>query len=385
MRFIPKTLKGFGCLIFSLLLCGCSAGNTLLENQMTKKSDVQSNEAWHTYESLAQSGSLDDDGYYNQSEAAYENTETTQPTGSVHVTFARNAYLNVVYARDAEKTDLIMASECYLEPGDSLYLASLTVDNPYSNKYKAMGFRVYAYDNNGKRELLSTEPVEAETVLTIPESFAKTELSIEPVGEYEDRVLSLSDYCFKEDGTQENLNGTWSIEADETSKTTGDNLTISPVDSYNVLYNFADYTKDYYFEKSTPACIHYDNEAGTVQFEHTTSQESTERYTVQLHRYITVKLTNAVTGLLPFLTDGKAIQEIQINGDIWDELDKDKKEQSIPHLKCGDILVLKVAPQCVVTCEELKVEKVERDGLREYAVTIPQTYSTELPIMVSKE
>lgn len=385
MRHISKVLLVLGCVAAALLFCGCSAGNTLLEDQLAKQSDVKTEEAWLQYESLNQKGELDEDGYYIQSETTNTPAGETQPTGSIHVTFARNAYLNVIYARDAEKTDLVMASECYLEPGDSLYLASLTADNPYSNKYKATGFRIYAYSDNGKRELLSTESVEAEPVLNIPDGFDKTELSIEPIGEYEDRVLTLSDYCFKEDGTQENLNGTWTVEADEAAKTTGDSLTISPVDSYNVLYDFSDYTKDYYYEKSTPSCIDFDDTEGTVQFGLVNSRDNIERYTVQLHRYITVKLTNNVTGFLPFLTDGKAIQEIQKNGEVWDALDKDKKEQSISLLKCGDKLVLKVAPQCVVTCEGLEVEKVDRDGLREFAVTIPQTYSTELSITVSKE
>ena len=385
MRHFSKSIEALVCAAVALLLCGCSGANTFLMDQIVKRSEIQSDEAWLKYESLNQAGQLDNDGYYyGQTETGGNSVEGVMPAGTIHITFAQNAYLNVTYSYDAEKTKLILAPECYLNPGDSLYLASVEVNNPYSNQYGASAFRIYAYDKNGKRELFSTNAIDAETVLTIPSDFAGTELSIEPIGEYKNRTLFLSDYYLKSDETQGELNGVWSMDiaGEKPTETVDNTMEISPVVSYSVRYSYENYINEYYFENSSPRCIYARD--GIVQFEQASSQDSTDHYTVQLHRYITASLTNQVSGFLPFTTNGNVIQEIQINGKEWEDLDKDKKEQTIPHLKCGDKLVLRVGAEYVVSCEETETQVVELENSQEYTIIVPQTSKTELHVAINK-
>lgn len=361
-----------------ILLAGCSQVQDYAAEKMIQASLISEDEDYREYIKLEKTGSLDEDGFYR--DAPVETEE--QPSGSVHVTFAENQYLDIVYYYDAELTEPIDTRQCYLMPGDSIYAPEPMLKNPYSDKYQFSEYRIWQYDSAGSRSRFpAPEGGEAKLLLTIPKDFTGTGLSIEPLGKYEERALSLSDYYLDKAGKQIELNGHWTV---DNVTTDSDSAQISPLVPYTVNYDFSQYCGDYYFYTSSPESYYDDNESGKVVFYEVSPQDSgAENYSVQLHRYMTATVVNESAAMISALTSHDSIQAIEVNGKAIEVFGR--KEQTIPQLKHGDKIVVRVGSAYEVASSlGTEITQVELSGGYEYTLTVPDTLETEFTITVSK-
>ena len=157
----------------ALMLTGCSSVNDVLENQIRKKSGIMEDADYLKYEEYYQAGKLNDAGYY--SEEVFEEEESSIdeliPSDAVHVSYSANAYLDVQYFSDPEKTTSLNLAHCYLNTGDSIYATVSISKDVASSMYHFSGFRIYEY-NGDERELLTTvEPSDDGLVLNVTDDY----------------------------------------------------------------------------------------------------------------------------------------------------------------------------------------------------------------------
>lgn len=261
-------------LLLLVLLSGCSRAEA--GAKMLHSFGITSDEEYQAYISLAENGQLDEDGNY-ASEELDGAQEFLPPDGSVHVTFAENAYISVQYYLDSGLTKPVDPQRCYLTPGDCLYAQTPDCEHPYSQWYKFDCFCIYACDENGKRikELSWTDEADPALVLRIPEEPAVSEVSVVPMGQYEKRTLELTDYYIDSAGAQKELDGTWIVNDEEVSTRRTE---VSPVESLFIDYRYDETVYD--FVASSPSSFYH--EKGLVRFELTDASEDISQYSVEL-------------------------------------------------------------------------------------------------------
>lgn len=261
-------------LLLLVLLSGCSRAGA--GAKMLHSFGITSDEEYQAYISLAENGLLDKDGNY-ASEELDGAQEFLPPDGSVHVTFAKNAYISVQYYLDSGLTKPVDPQRCYLMPGECIYAQVPDCEHPYSQWYKFDGFCIYACDENGKRskELPWADEANPAVVLRIPEDPAADEISVIPMGRYEKRTLELTDYYTDSAGAQKELNGTWIVNDEEVSTR---RVEVSPVESLFIDYRYDEAVYD--FVASSPGSFYH--EKGLVRFELTDASEDISQYSVEL-------------------------------------------------------------------------------------------------------
>ena len=89
-------------------------------------------EDYQKYIELCNSRQLDSDGRYVTTKLAGEQA-FSPPAGSVHVTFAENAYITVQYYLDASLKTLANTQQCYLRLGNYIYASEPECHYPSSN------------------------------------------------------------------------------------------------------------------------------------------------------------------------------------------------------------------------------------------------------------
>ncbi len=261
-------------LLSVLVLSGCSAAeakaNTLRFFRIISDEECQS------YIDLANNGQLDADGSYIAGELN-DASEFLPPEGSVHVTFAQNDYIHVQYYVDSDLKKPIDTKQCYLMPGDRIYASEPVCDHPSSKWYKFDRFCVYAHDGDGKRaqELSWNDAEGSALVLRVPEEPVGTEISVTPMGIYEDRILELTDHCIDSMGRQQELSGTWIVNGQETASA---KIEVSPVDPLEVDFHYN--AEEYDFVSSEPGSFYH--EKGLVRFETAFADSAIEKYSVEL-------------------------------------------------------------------------------------------------------
>lgn len=367
-----------------LALSGCSASENFLEQQISERSGIYDESDYQDYQRMKDGGKLGDDGFYSPPPSE-QDSQPTEKSGTIHVTFAKNSFLNITYYSDPELKKLIDEKNCYLNPGDHVYASEPQIDNPYSSEYVFVRFRIWSCDSPAKRESKDDElgGRDAHLVMAIPVGYSGTELAVEPIGKYQDRELTLKDDYIDSNGKAIELSGTWIIDGRETTSSA---LKVSPVTPFTVVYDYSQYINDFYFESSTPECFSESN--GSVQFHEAQALDSNSNYAVRLHRYISVKVTNAASNIfdsaISTVTQSNSIiKSISVNG-ITQPFSADA-ERVFSQLKCGDQITIRVGRDYKVTVSGLDCGKpVDIDGGWEYTVTIPNTNETELSITVGK-
>lgn len=367
-----------------LSLSGCSASEDFLEQQISERSGIYEESDYQEYQRMKEGGKLDGDGFYSAS-ATRQSEQPAEDAGTIHVTFAKNPFLNIIYYSDPELKSPIDPNHCYLNPGDHVYASEPQIDNPYSSQYVFVRYRIWSCDTPDKRDSMDDElgGREANLVMAIPVGYSGTELAVEPIGKYQDRELTLTDDYINSSGKTVELNGTWSIDDRKTSDAT---IKVSPVTPYTVIYDYSPYIDDFYFESSTPKC--YSESNGTVEFKEAQASDENNHYAVRLHRYISVKVTNTATNILDsaistVTQSNSIIKSIAINGKV--QSFSADAERTFPQLRCGDQITLRVGRDYKVTVSGLDCRKpVDIDDGWEYTVTIPNTNETELSITVGK-
>lgn len=262
----------FICIMMALMLSGCSG----IENQMIRYAGILDDEDYKKYVDLRDTGQLDQDGFYKDTKELVSEDGLDSTQDSIHVSFAANSCLDIEYYWDAELTEPIDTEACYLKPGECVYVKEPESRSPYGSFYCFDEFRIYACDSEqNKRERLFWNESSNELIVRVPADYTGSEITVEPVGRYEKRTLTLEDYYTDSSGNMQALDGRWFINGKETRD---ENVEISPVTSYMVDYKYD--ADKYEFVASEPNSFSYEN--GRVQFEAAGAETAVERYSVRL-------------------------------------------------------------------------------------------------------
>ena len=250
------------CCLF--LLSGCSFTDLLAAS-----TGVNNDPDYQTWEKLEENNKLDADGHYT--------------ADAVHITFGKNAYLNIKYYLDEGHKQEINTASCFMMPGEMIYAAIIEEGNPNSDRYEFDHFEIAEYDENNTRiRTLDWSRAGNPLVLIIPVEYRGTEVSVEPYGTYKKRKFSFSDYAYNEENDKIVNIGTWKVngEAVKTSAPYESN----PLDTYGIEYRF-DCNK-YFYRFSEPECLNYDNDLGLVVFKQASPATGEKAYKVALGLYV---------------------------------------------------------------------------------------------------
>lgn len=331
------------------MLSGCGQVDEYLQNRFLEKSGILEDQEYQQYSEMKQNNQLGEDGTFNDTDVFTETAVTDVADGSVHVTFAENRYLDIQYYLDSDMTQRIDTTQCYLNPGDTIY-ASVESKNPNSNLYALSTYRIYEYDSENTVKNETTYPIEDKDnlVYQIPPTFTGSEISIVPVGEYPDRQLTMKAF-YTDDSQQEKElanAGTWTINDEEC---TGNSASISPIVSYVLKYKF---DKDnYFFVAASPKCFtEQPDQKGIVEFLEANPTDEDMEYSVELHPYLTLTISLSENGT------------ISLDDNIAETIKKNKS-WTCEKLKYGDVLVVESAGECKISAGDYKHIKVSKDPI----------------------
>lgn len=367
-----------------LMISGCANVKdyltSKLEEKAQEKSGILDDQDYQEYQEMKETGKLDESGYYVDA-VEIENEDKViddEPSGQIHVTFAENSHIRFTYYLDAEHTEQIDITNCYLNPGDCIYASEPNIIEAYSDKYVFSEFKILQFDSNDRPEILATVSAGDKLFFEIPSDYTGNQISVLPLGKYEARVLTLDDRYLNVDGNEIAFQGIWRIGSEEYHDTTAE---ISATVDYKVTYDYSDYIEDFYFVKSSPEPYRTDD-TGIIEFSDSTPQNGNDSYYVLLHKYIDVRVFNEDYSI--FKQD--IIKSLSVNGGVRDDFKK--KELMLEKVKCGDVITLRVDNNYKVIVNGLDISDsidVSSENAQEYKITIPETVELELGITVSKK
>lgn len=412
----------FVCTVFFMLfLCSsCSSFDRYVENSISAQAEAELHDSaeYKQYEQYISEGKFNEEDY-NLIVQPVNPSSDEEPEERISITFAQNSFLDCRYRRNEENTYPLETRICFLEPGDSLYVSDVTTRNPAGDLYGCSEFRVWAYDADGNRgdQPYCITKYNAEQkpciILTIPQDYSGNGFSIEPLGAYKNRTITVRAYYINNEGKQQELGGKWMV-GNETIRKSKD---LSPIESYTLKYDYSNYEKnDYYFVSSEPPCFYAKEADQTVVFPEISSNENVTEYSVLMHRYLKLKVNNeAITllkralGFADELLDNvniinfdgivdtienhfnfqsrNIITSISINDERKDDfLNANKRKDSfeISQLRCEDIVSITVGKEYMITGKNINIEpgSLLDDGY-EYRITIPDT-NKNIEINISK-
>ena len=349
-------------ILFLLLFSGCSEIEKIADDpekyfqgKILETSGVQGTEDYQLYRELKDSGKLNQEGLYDLASAGYE-TEVPGTIPPIRVTFAENRYLSINYYRDPGRTIPVDTENCRLHPGDTIYTSKPISINPHSNLFVFDKLQVIRYSDDGERTALYDGIPTAEGLeIRIPADTEATELSVEVMGHYQNRVLTFTDYIVDEKGKKHELDGEWRV---NDQKIVGSSVEISPIASYTVSYSYPG-KSEYFFVTSLPLSFYHDDAHQKVVFEELTAQSQNREYGVELHPYENTEIRIVYTGVIfPFQT-----KTIHAGGKEY-ALKWDSKEVTVPvsHLHWGDTFVIESEGECELTPGKMVIESSEKIG-----------------------
>jgi len=261
------------CIAVLLALSGCSEQ---IEEQAMERAGILEDEDYAQYIELREANQLNEDGTYLPTNKPDEEPAPTAPQGSIHVTFAANSNLKILYYYDSGLSDPVDPASCYVEPGDCIYAGEPECTSPIGDLYQFDGFRIYEYDSEGNRgKELTWTGADPRLVLEVPADYSGGELAVEPYGRYSKCSLSLQDYYLDNSGRTQEAGGNWFINGEKMQES---QVEISPAASYSVDYAYD--TEKYEFVASEPRSFSHEN--GLVQFETVQAGSGVEAYSVRL-------------------------------------------------------------------------------------------------------
>ena len=331
------------------MLSGCGKVDAYLEARILEGSGILEDQEYQQYSEMKQNNQLGEDGAFDDTDIFVETADDNAAAGTVHVTFAENRYLKIQYFLDSNLTEKIDTTQCYLNPGDTIY-AAVESKNPNSNLYALSAYRIYEYDgeNTVKNETTHTVESQDNLVYQIPTTFTGSELSIVPVGEYPDRQLTMRVFYIDDRQQEKELTGagTWTIN-DKTC--TGNSASISPIVSYVLKYDFD--KENYFFVSASPKCFTEDpNQKGCVEFWEADPTDADTEYSVELHPYLALTISLS--------EDGTA----NLNDNPSEKIKKNKSWTN-NKLKYGDVIVVESSGDFAISAGDSKHVKISRDPI----------------------
>lgn len=286
------------------LLAGCSAESVISDDNARE------------YSKLLAEGKLDENGYYinDTYDAEYDETapetETaeealSQETKSIHGTLAKNKYISVTYyltdSSTGEKAQ-IEGDEFYADPGDVLH-AEWKTENPVSSMYDLDTFNAYKFVD-GTRSSISLDTVYNRDGSTADITLSSEgDYSIEPVGKYIDRVLSMNaSYA-----GQNTDYGTWRayVRVSATEFSECDPAKMDPTKDYKVTYSYP--YADYYIESCTPddSNVHTSDAQGELTFGPYAATDDVSRFDIVLRNYLMCRVQGDINAVNKITVDGE--------------------------------------------------------------------------------
>ena len=272
-------------LLFLSLLGGCGKTkddlsnklNTFIESSIKKGSAIEEDEEYIRYKQISEEEKIDEHGFYYSDDVDYNVLEDTD---AVHVTFANNSYIDVMYFADSALTVPLNDGGAYLHANDCIYAEIQDINNPNTDAYVFKKFEVWEYDEKGKKEKeLDTEPFEDNLVYQIPMDSKDKEIAILPIGEYTLRNIELNDYYKDNNGVDSPLAGKWNINGDDT---TDKYISVNPVAPYTVTYTYD--PNAFVFVGSEPSCLYNNEIDGIVNFEEFSPDQQINSISIELHK-----------------------------------------------------------------------------------------------------
>ena len=382
MKKVKKYLLALA--LFTTLLCltACGRLDEYVNSEVTKsaESEIYGSSEYQQYQQYQADGLLTEEGLF-PTPAPIETRDLPDSGRTVQITIASNSFLTCVYYTDEETKAPIAVSELTLSPGESLFVANVTVNNQISNLYGFSKFRIWSYDQDGNRSNKPYKEVTTRTglLLTVPEDFTGIGFAIEPLGFYTSRQISASAF-YRDNGVRKPFDGgTWEVNNVQFSGSTE----ISPVDSYTIVYDYSAYKDDYYFVTSTPTCWYSKESNHTVIFREVSSNEQETVFSVEMHPYVTLKVTNSCLNFYAnwyLVGDNGAgiIKSISINGVPYESISYGQKSFDITRLKVGDSITIRVGNAYKITSKEVNVGTAMPLGSNaengyEYKIVVPDT------------
>lgn len=381
MKHIRRTIAIVGFLIVMFSLTGCGKLNDYVSNSVKESSEqaIQNSDEYQKYTQYSSDGMLDENGLFPMPSTGA--TGNANDERSVKVTVASNSFLTCVYYTDEETKAPIVSSEMFLTPGESVYIANVSVNNDISNLYDFSFFRIWSYDQEGRRNNAPYKEVSNRNglLLTIPEGFTGTGFSIEPIGNYTSRHITARAF-YLDNGQERDLpNGKWEVNNNPFSGS----VDINPVDSYTIIYDYSAYKDSYYFVESNPVCWYSKESNNTVIFREVSSNEQETAFEVKMHSFVTMNVKNSClswSANLPVIGDhGEGIISSITRGNedlVRGNTGKDSFQ--IDKLRVGDTISIRVGKEYKITGVGVNVGTAvplgsNADNGYEYTIVIPDT------------
>ena len=359
--------KALSALCIAFLMCsitGCSSKNTgelfqdRINSAVKERSEINSDSDYISYEADLSAGRLTD-GHYSHAglQVDTDGTGTDETAGKAAVSLSQNSMLNVHYYLDeAHRNEITDPYHDFirLAPGQSLYAVAEKKSGSSPEKYSFSTFRVYSI-KDGKKDLVSDEYDEKTGLFfTAPDKCDGLEFSAGPVGKYENKELTLSDYYTDDTFAHIDAGGKWNVGGKEFSAGKAET---GPFGLYSVKYEF---DSDKYFFVSSEPKYSFLNE-NSVGFRSTSASDDISEYSVELHPYISVTLKTPES-------NAKA----EVNGESAGSFAKGQ-DIVLDHLKFGDTIVLNCSKKDVPQYDKtvLSLEKSD-DNFARYTFIVKE-------------
>ena len=278
-----KSLFRLCLLLIFLNLSGCSVTDGLVENYILEKTGVLDSTDYITYLENYENGKVDKNGYW----ITQDEVETDEE--GVHISFVSNNHFDISYFNDKELTNLLSTENCYLSPGDSIYVSKPKIKNILETSYQFNEFEIYTFED-GKKNVIATVPEDSGLIYTIPSDFTGSTISICPIGEFLPCTINFHIYIQNENSKDEVKDITWSINR---KKVIGNQFSFIPNSAFTIEASYPESdTKKYYLLDSNVEPNYYDDIKGIVRFENIKTSKQNLNYYMVVKEYTTVKFNN---------------------------------------------------------------------------------------------
>lgn len=350
--------------------------NDKIQSEIRERANISDSD-FQEYQELQKNDQLNADGYYIEADEQLQINEDAKAEEKlksqhkqVHVTFGTNRFIKTAYYSDAYNVFPIDTDSCYMDPGETIYAAEPIINNPNSNKYVFSEYRIYEYSEDGKERKLLATSSEGEEVFTIPNNFTGTEISVEPIGEYQSRSLNFRAYYIDSNGNEQDYSGgSWSVNGNVIE---GQNVAnIDPSDSYAVAYSFP--ANAFYCESTVPQSQKINNTTGNVVFHKYKSIDENTQFVVQLRKYSSVRIEGDIKEITSFEIRHAGAED---NTETIDDPSDDSKDILV---KKNDVITIKTKDGYQTYCDQYNtgITTDVHNSEYTYELTIPDNkYST---------